>query len=72
MVMDVATGVGYNFTSHFGVDLGVPYYFIGTPASIKQKNPNAVSGNGIGGSTEGDKFSTADHRTEKLPGPLAR
>jgi len=48
MVMDVATGVGYNFTNHFGVDLGMPYYFIGTPASIKHKNPNAVSGNGIG------------------------
>jgi hypothetical protein len=47
-VMDLATGVGYNFTPHFGVDLGVPYYFIGTPSSIKQKNPNAVSGNGIG------------------------
>lgn len=47
-VTDLATGIGYNFTRHFGVDLGVPYYFIGTPSSIKQKNPNAVSGNGIG------------------------
>jgi len=47
-VTDLATGVGYNFTRHFGVDLGVPYYFIGTPSSIKKKNPGAVSGDGIG------------------------
>ena len=47
-ITDLATGFGYNFTNHFGVDLGVPYYFIGTPSSIKQKNPNAVSGNGFG------------------------
>lgn len=47
-VTDLATGVGYNFTRHFGMDLGVPYYFIGTPSSIKQKNPGAVSGTGIG------------------------
>jgi hypothetical protein len=47
-VTDLATGVGYNFTRHFGVDLGVPYYFISTPSSIKQKNPGAVSGVGIG------------------------
>jgi hypothetical protein len=47
-VIDFATGVGYNFTRHFGVDLGVPFYFIGTPSSIKQKNPGAVSGVGIG------------------------
>jgi len=47
-VLDLATGIGYNFTRHFGVDFGVPYYFIGTPSSIKKKNPNAVSGTGIG------------------------
>jgi|SRR5579859_226196 len=47
-VTDLATGVGYNFSRHFGVDLGVPYYFVGTPSSIKQKNPSAVSGTGIG------------------------
>jgi hypothetical protein len=28
--------------------LGVPYYFVGTPSSVKKKNPGAVSGNGIG------------------------
>src|SRR5260370_29276394 len=47
-ITDLATGVGYNFSHHFGVDLGVPYYFVGTPSSIKQKNPSAVSGNGLG------------------------
>jgi hypothetical protein len=47
-VYDLGTGVGYNFSHHFGVDLGVPYYFVGTPSSVKKKNPGAVSGNGIG------------------------
>ena len=47
-VYDIATGVGYNFSPHFGVDLGVPYNFVGTPTSIKQKNARAVSGNGFG------------------------
>lgn len=47
-VYDVATGVGYNFTKHFGVDFGVPYNFVGTPSSIKSKNPTAASGYGLG------------------------
>jgi hypothetical protein len=47
-VTDLATGFGYNLSHHFGIDLGVPYYFVGTPSSIKQKNPTAVSGNGFG------------------------
>lgn len=47
-ITDLAAGVGYNFSHHFGVDLGVPYYFVATPSSIKQKNPSAVSGNGLG------------------------
>jgi len=47
-VYDLGTGVGYNFSHHFGVDLGVPYYFVGTPSSVKKKNPGAVSGNSIG------------------------
>ena len=40
--------MGYNFTRHFGVDLGVAYNFVGTPTSIKQKNAQAVSGYGLG------------------------
>jgi hypothetical protein len=47
-VTDLATGVGYNFSRHFGVDVGIPYYFVGTPSSVKQKNPSAVSGHGLG------------------------
>lgn len=47
-VFDLGVGAGYNFSRHFGVDLGVPFYFVGTPSSIKQKNPQAVSGIGIG------------------------
>ena len=47
-VYDLGTGAGYNFSHHFGVDLGVPYYFVGTPSSIKGKNPQGVSGTGLG------------------------
>lgn len=47
-VYDLAFGGGYNFSHHFGVSLGVPYYFVGTPTTIKSKNPQAVSGEGLG------------------------
>jgi hypothetical protein len=47
-IFDLGTGAGYNFSHHFGVDLGVPYYFVGTPSSGKGKNPQAVSGTGLG------------------------
>ena len=47
-VFDLGTGAGYNFSHHFGVDLGVPYYFVGTPSSVKTKNPQGVSGTGLG------------------------
>lgn len=47
-VYDLGTSFGYNFSHHFGVDLGVPYYFVGTPSAVKTKDPGAVSGNGIG------------------------
>lgn len=47
-VYDIATAVGYNFSRHLGVDLGVPYNFVGTPTSIQQKNARAVSGYGFG------------------------
>lgn len=47
-VYDIATGVSYNFTRHFGVGIGVPYNFVGTPSSVRGKNPTAVSGYGIG------------------------
>jgi hypothetical protein len=47
-IYDLGTAIGYNFTHHFAVDAGVPYYFVGTPSSITKKNPNAVSGAGWG------------------------
>jgi hypothetical protein len=47
-VFDLGTGAGYNFSHHFGVGFGVPYYFVGTPSSIQAKNQQAVSGNGFG------------------------
>lgn len=50
-ILDLGFATGYNFSRHFGMGLEVPYYFIGTPSSIKVKNPNAVSGNGLGSVT---------------------
>ena len=47
-VYDLGVGAGYNFSHRFGIDLGVPYFFVGTPTSIKGKNPSAVSGRGFG------------------------
>ena len=47
-VYDLGASAGYNFSHHFGVGLGVPYYFVGTPSAVKTKDPGAVSGNGLG------------------------
>ena len=47
-VYDLGFGGGYNFSHHFGVSLGIPYYFVGTPATVKAKDPQAVSGSGLG------------------------
>jgi hypothetical protein len=47
-VFDLGSAVGYNISRHFGVDLGIPYNFVGTPTSIKKNNPGAVSGTGFG------------------------
>jgi hypothetical protein len=47
-VYDFGSALGYNFSRHFGVDVGVPFYFVNTLASIKNSNPGAVSGIGVG------------------------
>lgn len=47
-VYDLGSALGYNFSRHFGVDVGVPFYFVTTPTATKTKNPGAVSGIGIG------------------------
>ncbi len=47
-VYDLGSALGYNFSRHFGIDAGVPFYFVTTPTSIKKNNPGAVSGIGVG------------------------
>ncbi len=47
-VYNMGFGGGYNFSHHFGVSLGIPYYFVGTPSAVKAKDPQAVSGSGLG------------------------
>ena len=47
-VYDLGSAFGYNFSRHFGVDAGVPFYFVSTPSSIKKNNPGAVAGIGVG------------------------
>jgi hypothetical protein len=48
LVYELASAVGYNFSRHFGVDVGVPFYFVSTPSTIKKNNAGAVSGIGVG------------------------
>jgi hypothetical protein len=47
-VYDVGSALGYNFSRHFGIDAGVPLFFVTTPTTIKKNNPGAVSGIGVG------------------------
>lgn len=60
-ILDVGFVTGYNFTRHFGVGVEVPYYFVGTPPAIKAKNPNAVSGNGLGSVTADLRWNYPGH-----------
>jgi len=47
-IYDLGSALGYNFSRHFGVDTGVPLYFVSTPPSTKKNNSGAVSGVGVG------------------------
>jgi hypothetical protein len=47
-VYDMGSALGYNFSRHFGLDVGVPFYFVSTPSAIKKNNAGAVSGIGVG------------------------
>jgi hypothetical protein len=47
-VYDFGSALGYNFSRHFGVDAGVPFYFVSTPTAVKNSNPGAASGVGVG------------------------
>ncbi len=59
-VYDLGSAVGRNFTRHFGVDFGVPFFFIGTPSSLNRNNPNPVSGVGIGSFFSDLRFNYPD------------
>ena len=45
-VMKLDTTVGYDFTRHYGVDFGVPFYFVS--ASSTETSSGGTSHNGIG------------------------
>src|SRR5258708_14880592 len=47
-VYDLGSALGYNFSRHFGIDAGVPFYFVTTPSSLKNNNAGAVSGIAVG------------------------
>lgn len=44
-IMQMTTSLGYNFNEYFGVDAGVPVYFIRPPSSIPERNSATGLGN---------------------------
>jgi len=47
-VTDLNTSSGYNFNKHFGVDLGVPFYFLHSSATGLQQGSTSSTGWGLG------------------------
>jgi len=47
-IYDLGSALGYNFSHHFGIDAGVPFYFVSTPSVTKKNDAGAVSGIGVG------------------------
>jgi len=47
-VYDLGSALGYNFSRHFGIDAGVPLYFVSSSSTIRKNDPGAVSGVGVG------------------------
>lgn len=47
-VYELQSNVGYTFTKHFGMDLGVPVYFISASSSASTSTSGGTSSNGIG------------------------
>jgi len=47
-IMDLNTSSGYNFNKYFGVDVGMPFYFVRSSSTITKQNPSGASGTGIG------------------------
>src|SRR5690349_11943438 len=43
-VYELDSNIGYTFTEHFGIDLGVPVYFV----SASSSTTGATSGSGLG------------------------
>lgn len=49
LVMDLDSSIGYNFSKHFGMDIGVPVYFISSPTTTTTGNgSSSTSNDGIG------------------------
>lgn len=46
-VTELDTTVGYNFNRYFGVDVGVPFYFVGVSKAVSSTG-EGLSGNGVG------------------------
>jgi hypothetical protein len=47
-VLKLGTSAGYNFSRHIGVDLGVPFYFVGGSSTSSTGTKTTFSGSGIG------------------------
>jgi hypothetical protein len=47
-VYELQSNVGYTFTKHFGMDLGVPVYFVSASSSTSTSTTGGTSDNGIG------------------------
>jgi hypothetical protein len=56
-IMDLNTSTGYNFNRFFGVDVGVPVYFVRTSSTISKTNPSGLSGNGVGDVSMGGRLT---------------
>ncbi len=47
-VLKLSSSVGYNLTEHFGMDFGVPFYFVGGSSSSTTGTKTSFSGTGMG------------------------
>lgn len=47
-VLKLDTSAGYNFSRHFGVDVGVPLYFVGGSTTSSTGTSSKFSGSGLG------------------------
>jgi hypothetical protein len=66
-VTELDTTVGYNFNRYFGVDAGIPFYFVGLSSATAAQGP--LPGNGIG-DVYGDLLVTVANPTVNYLGTL--